>query len=464
MKQDTICAISTPPGSGGIAVIRLSGPEAITIADQLFVPGKNGCPVREQASHSCQYGRLMEEADKVLDYVLLSVFRGPNSFTGEDTVEFYCHGSLFIQQRLIQLLIQLGCRQAGPGEFTQRAFLNGKMDLSQAEAVADLIAADSSSANQLALKQMRGGFSKDLADLREKLLHFVSLIELELDFSEEDLIFASRDELKKLADQLESKLSALCESFSLGNAIKNGIPVAIVGETNSGKSTLLNKLLNEDKAIVSDIHGTTRDSIEDLVSIRGLSFRFIDTAGLRKTKDRIESLGIERTYQKIEQASIILWLIDSTQLSEHIDWMADRIIPRSQGKKLLLVFNKTDKIAGEELGIVENLFAHIPGDRIQISAKYGQNIEELKSKLIELTNLPEFDKTDTIVSNIRHFEALSAGLEAIRRVREGLQQNLSGDFIAQDIRECMYHLGLITGQISNDEVLGQIFSRFCIGK
>jgi tRNA modification GTPase len=296
------------------------------------------------------------------------------------------------------------------------------------------------------------------------LLHFVSLIELELDFSEEDLIFASRDELKKLADQLESKLSALCESFSLGNAIKNGIPVAIVGETNSGKSTLLNKLLNEDKAIVSDIHGTTRDSIEDLVSIRGLSFRFIDTAGLRKTKDRIESLGIERTYQKIEQASIILWLIDSTQLSEHIDWMADRIIPRSQGKKLLLVFNKTDKIAGEELGIVENLFAHIPGDRIQISAKYGQNIEELKSKLIELTNLPEFDKTDTIVSNIRHFEALSAGLEAIRRVREGLQQNLSGDFIAQDIRECMYHLGLITGQISNDEVLGQIFSRFCIGK
>lgn len=406
----------------------------------------------------------MEEADKVLDYVLLSVFRGPNSFTGEDTVEFYCHGSLFIQQRLIQLLIQLGCRQAGPGEFTQRAFLNGKMDLSQAEAVADLIAADSSSANQLALKQMRGGFSKDLADLREKLLHFVSLIELELDFSEEDLIFASRDELKKLADQLESKLSALCESFSLGNAIKNGIPVAIVGETNSGKSTLLNKLLNEDKAIVSDIHGTTRDSIEDLVSIRGLSFRFIDTAGLRKTKDRIESLGIERTYQKIEQASIILWLIDSTQLSEHIDWMADRIIPRSQGKKLLLVFNKTDKIAGEELGIVENLFAHIPGDRIQISAKYGQNIEELKSKLIELTNLPEFDKTDTIVSNIRHFEALSAGLEAIRRVREGLQQNLSGDFIAQDIRECMYHLGLITGQISNDEVLGQIFSRFCIGK
>lgn len=464
MNQDTICAISSPPGSGGIAVIRLSGPAAIAFADKLFVPGKNGCPVTELASHSCQYGRLMEDADKILDYVLLSVFRGPNSFTGEDTVEFSCHGSLFIQQRLIQLLIQLGCRQAGPGEFTQRAFLNGKMDLSQAEAVADLIAAESTAANQLALKQMRGGFSKELADLREKLLHFVSLIELELDFSEEDLTFANRDELRKLADQLESKLSALCESFSLGNAIKNGIPVAIVGETNSGKSTLLNKLLNEDKAIVSDIHGTTRDSIEDLVSIKGLSFRFIDTAGLRKTKNRIESLGIERTYQKIEQASIILWLIDSTQLSEHIEWMADRIIPRSQGKKLLLVFNKTDKIAGEELGIVENLFAHIPGDRIQISAKYGQNIEELKSKLIELTNLPEFSKTNTIVSNIRHFEALSSGLEAIKRVQEGLQQNLSGDFIAQDIRECMYFLGLITGQISNDEVLGQIFSRFCIGK
>ncbi len=464
MNQDTICAISSPPGSGGIAVIRLSGPAAIAFADKLFVPGKNGCPVTELASHSCQYGRLMEDADKILDYVLLSVFRGPNSFTGEDTVEFSCHGSLFIQQRLIQLLIQLGCRQAGPGEFTQRAFLNGKMDLSQAEAVADLIAAESTAANQLALKQMRGGFSKELADLREKLLHFVSLIELELDFSEEDLTFANRDELRKLADQLESKLSALCESFSLGNAIKNGIPVAIVGETNSGKSTLLNKLLNEDKAIVSDIHGTTRDSIEDLVSIKGLSFRFIDTAGLRKTKNRIESLGIERTYQKIEQASIILWLIDSTQLSEHIEWMADRIIPRSQGKKLLLVFNKTDKIAGEELTIVENLFAHIPGDRIQISAKFGQNIEELKSKLIELTNLPEFSKTNTIVSNIRHFEALSSGLEAIKRVQEGLQQNLSGDFIAQDIRECMYFLGLITGQISNDEVLGQIFSRFCIGK
>ncbi|MDD2559845.1 MAG: tRNA uridine-5-carboxymethylaminomethyl(34) synthesis GTPase MnmE, partial [Bacteroidales bacterium] len=362
MNQDTICAISSPPGSGGIAIIRLSGPTAIAFADKLFVPGKNGCPVSEQASHSCQYGQLMDEdTEKVLDYVLLSIFRGPNSFTGEDTVEFSCHGSLYIQQRLIQLLIQLGCRQAGPGEFTQRAFLNGKMDLSQAEAVADLIAAATPSANQLALKQLRGGFSQDLAHLREKLLHFVSLIELELDFSEEDLTFASRDELKKLAGQLKSKLSALCESFRLGNAIKNGIPVAIVGETNAGKSTLLNKLLNEDKAIVSEIHGTTRDSIEDLVNIKGLGFRFIDTAGLRKTKDQIENLGIERTYQKIEQASIILWLIDSTQLSEHIEWMADRIVPRSEGKKLLLLFNKIDKITSEELAVLENLFAHIPG-------------------------------------------------------------------------------------------------------
>lgn len=464
MNQDTICAISSPPGSGGIAVIRLSGPAALALADQLFLPGKNGCPVSEQASHSCQYGRLMEEADKLLDQSLVTVFRGPNSFTGEDTVEFSCHGSLFIQQRLIQLLIQLGCRQAEPGEFTQRAFLNGKMDLSQAEAVADLIAAATPAANQLALKQLRGGFSQDLAHLREKLLHFVTLIELELDFSEEDLTFASRNELKKLAGQLKSKLSALCESFRLGNAIKNGIPVAIVGETNAGKSTLLNKLLNEDKAIVSEIHGTTRDSIEDLVNIKGLGFRFIDTAGLRKTKDQIENLGIERTYQKIEQASIILWLIDSTQLSEHIEWMADRIVPRSEGKKLLLLFNKIDKITSEELAVLENLFAHIPGDRIQISAKFGQNIENLKSKLIELTNLPEFEKADTIVSNLRHFEALSAALAAIKRVQEGLQHNLSGDFIAQDIRECMYYLGLITGQISNDEVLGQIFSRFCIGK
>lgn len=464
MNQDTICAVSTPPGLGGIAVIRLSGPQAFAVADQLFVPGKNGTSISQQATHTCQYGQVLEDKNKPLDHVLVSAFRGPHSFTGEDTVEFSCHGSLYIQQKLVQLLIKAGCRQAGPGEFTQRAFLNGKMDLSQAEAVADLIAASSSSANQLALKQMRGGFSLELAALREQLLHFVSLIELELDFSEEDLVFASRDELKKLARQLDQKLSSLCESFSLGNAIKNGIPVAIVGETNAGKSTLLNLLVKEEKAIVSDIHGTTRDSIEDLVSIKGISFRFIDTAGLRQTKDQIEIMGIERTYQKIEQASIVLWLIDATQVSEHIEWMADRIVPRSKGKELLLVFNKIDKIAEEELTVLENLFAHIPGDRVQISAKFGQNIEELKSRLIQMTHLPDFDKTDTIVSNLRHFEALSAALEAITRVREGLEQNLSGDFIAQDIRECIYHLGLITGQISNDEVLGRIFSRFCIGK
>lgn len=459
----TICAISSGQHQAAIALIRISGEEALRMCDTFFVAANKAVTLSTMQPNSIKFGRIFQQ-NELIDEVLVSVFKAPHSFTGEDMVEIACHGSSFIQQQILQLLIQQGCQLAQPGEFTRRAFLNGKMDLSQAEAVADLIAAQSASSHRVAMNQMRGGFSKELAVLRDKLLEFTALIELELDFSEEDVEFADRSSLMALATIIQTKLASLARSFEVGNVIKNGIPVAIVGETNAGKSTLLNLLLNEEKAIVSDIHGTTRDVIEDMVSIQGITYRFIDTAGIRDTQDAIEKMGIKRTYQQIEQASIILWVIDSTQVNEHIDWMAERIVSRSAGKKLILVFNKLDKINEEECRVLELLFENITAERLFISAAKHQHIDALFHLLHKAAAIPSIGDQDVIITNMRHFQALTQALSAIERVQTGLSTGISGDFVSQDIRECLHYLGEITGQISNDEVLGAIFSRFCIGK
>ncbi|MEA4937886.1 MAG: tRNA uridine-5-carboxymethylaminomethyl(34) synthesis GTPase MnmE [Paludibacter sp.] len=464
-NETTICAISTAPGTGGIAVIRISGNNAIEIADRVFFSKKGENALLNQPTYTVAFGQLhANNGQEVIDDVLVAVFRAPHSFTGENVVEISCHGSLFIQQRILQLLIENGCQLAAPGEFTQRAFLNGKMDLAQAEAVADLIASNSASSHRMAINQMRGGFSEKLIQLRTQLLDFVSLIELELDFSEEDVEFADRSKLKELATTIEQHISILAASFRVGNALKNGIPVALVGETNVGKSTLLNLLLNEEKAIVSDIHGTTRDTIEDLVNVQGITFRFIDTAGIRKTSDKIENIGIERTFKKIEQAAIVLWILDCTQLSEHIEWLTGKIEEKAEGKKIILVFNKIDKITSEEKEVLGHLFGQFEGERIFISAKNHTNIPELEEALIRAAQLPEINPGDVVVNNIRHYEALNKALSSIQRVIENLENGLSSDFLSRDIRECMFYLGEITGQISNDEILGNIFGKFCIGK
>jgi tRNA modification GTPase TrmE len=464
MDNTTICAISTPPGQGGIAVIRISGENAFDICDKIYISNREGQTLVSQPPYTISFGKIVKES-RILDEVLVAVFHGPNSFTGENTVEISCHGSVYIQQEILKLLLANGCRLAGPGEFTRRAFLNGKMDLSQAEAVADLISSSSEASHKLAMNQMRGGFSEELGKLRAQLLDFVSLIELELDFSEEDVEFADRHKLNELAENITNVIKKLVQSFSTGSVIKNGIPVAIVGETNAGKSTLLNRLLNEEKAIISDTHGTTRDSIEDVININGITFRLIDTAGIRETEDEIENLGIERTYQKIDQSAIVVWMIDSTQFCEKIDEVAEKIIPRIKGKQLIIIFNKIDKINPEEQHILDEEFLpEVKATRIYLSAKYKQNTEKLEEVLLQAANLPELSENDVIVSNLRHYEALSHALEAIERVNTGLQQQISGDFLSQDIRECMHYIGEITGQISNDEILGNIFGKFCIGK
>lgn len=461
INQDTICAVSTAPGAGGIAVIRVSGPEAIAICNTIFVPRTAGKDLLSQKAYTLRYGSI-RRGKELIDEVLVALFRAPHSFTGEDTVEITCHGSVYIQQQIMQLLIESGCRSALPGEYTQRAFMNGKMDLSQAEAVADLIASTSAGQHRLALNQMRGGFSHELKNLREQLLHITSLMELELDFSDhEELEFADRSELSTLATHIETVISRLANSFSVGNAIKNGIPVAIIGETNAGKSTLLNVLLNEDKAIVSDIHGTTRDVIEDTVNIGGITFRFIDTAGIRETHDAIESIGIERTFQKLDQADIVLWMIDAANADQQIAQLSEKILPHSEGKQLILVFNKADLLADNRFkpaGLPDNV------QSIFISAKKREHIDELQDLLIQAAHIPSLSSNDIIVTNIRHYEALTHALESIHRVQEGLSANLSGDFISQDLRECIFHLSDIIGEVTTDQVLGNIFERFCVGK
>lgn len=464
--DDTICAIATAQG-GAIGTIRVSGKEAICITDKIFTPA-SGSTLSERKPYTLTFGHINGENGEIVDEVLVSLFRGPHSYTGEDSTEISCHGSSYILQQVMQLLIKNGCRAAGPGEFTQRAFLNGKMDLSQAEAVADLIASTSAASHRMAMNQMRGGFSRELSQLREKLLHLTSLMELELDFSDhEELEFADRSELSQIASQVEEVINGLVQSFSVGNAIKNGIPVAIIGETNAGKSTLLNALLNEERAIVSDIHGTTRDVIEDTMNIKGILFRFIDTAGIRDTSDTIESIGIERSFQKLDQASIVLWVIDSTEIEMQINALKDKIIPRCEGKKLILVMNKCDVTSVSETisDIKTYLRDNNNVETIYISAKKQDGITELQELLVRAAALPEVTQNDVVVSNVRHYEALSHALEAIHRVIDGIEMQLSGDLVSQDLRECLFHLAeIVGGEITNDEVLGNIFRNFCIGK
>lgn len=453
---DTICAPATATG-GAITVIRVSGPVAITATDKIFHTAGQ-VSLRERQTGTQIFGTIVDQQGNILDEVLVSLFRSPHSYTGENCTEISCHGSRYITERILELLCQEGCRMATAGEFTKRAFLNGKMDLSQAEAVADLIAAESAASHRVAINQMRGGFTHELEYLREKLLHLTALLELELDFSDhEDLEFADRAELTSLTIETEKRISQLASSFHLGNAIKEGIPVAIVGETNAGKSTLLNALLNEDRAIVSDIHGTTRDIIEDTANIDGTLFRFIDTAGLRETEDAIERLGIDRTLKKLEQAEIVLLLIDVTTPPDHTEAFLCNMLPRCTGKQLITVYNKSDL----RPAIIP---PHSSGSAILISAKNGQGIDQLRHLLI--TSAPkQTTENSIIVNNIRHFEALSHALASIKQAKEGITNNSPADLICQDLRECIYHLAEITkGGISPENVLHKIFSTFCIGK
>lgn len=460
--QDTICAVATAPG-GAIGIIRVSGPDAICATDSIF-KAFNGKPLKEQTAYKLSFGNIINLQGEVIDEVLVSLFRAPHSYTGEECTEISCHGSHYILNKVMQLLLQHGCRTAQPGEFTQRAFLNGKMDLSQAEAVADLIASTSEANHRLAMNQLKGGFGKELTRLRNELLHLTSLIELELDFSDhEDLEFADRSELNNLSEEIEKVIAKLCQSFSVGNAIKNGIPVAIVGETNTGKSTLLNTLLGEEKAIVSNIHGTTRDVIEDTLNINGHLFRFIDTAGIRKTDDIIENIGIEKTFEKIEQASIVLWLIDAT-LPYSPEELKNNILTRCKNKQVIVLLNKCDLLTVQQQETIMQSLEPLALPIHCISAKQAQNITALETLLTQAAALPEISSGDIIVTNTRHYEALCQANDAIKRVIEGLQQNLSGDFISQDLRETIHHLSDIIGEVSTDSVLQNIFKHFCIGK
>ncbi|WP_308131225.1 tRNA uridine-5-carboxymethylaminomethyl(34) synthesis GTPase MnmE [uncultured Flavobacterium sp.] len=470
VSQDTIVALATPSGAGAIAIIRVSGKDALTIAASVFesVSGKD---LLKQKTHTIHLGHIID-GTKVYDQVLLSIFKGPNSYTGENVVEISCHGSTYIQQQIIQLLLRKGCKMAEPGEFTLRAFINGKLDLSQAEAVADLIASENEASHQIAMQQMRGGFSNEIAKLREELLNFASLIELELDFAEEDVEFADRTQFYDLLERIEFVLKRLIDSFAVGNVIKNGIPVAIVGEPNVGKSTLLNALLNEERAIVSEIAGTTRDTIEDELVINGISFRFIDTAGIRETKDVVESIGIKKTFEKIEQAQVIVYLLDSSGILDfrfqtsdsskldNVKIEVEKIRNQFPLKPLIIIGNKADTLTESQ---IQNLKSEIP-EILLISAKENTNIEALKEQLLSFVNTGALRNNETIVTNTRHYDSLLKALEEIQKVKFGLQSNISSDLMAIDIRQALYYFGEITGQVTNDELLGNIFANFCIGK
>ena len=454
---DTICAVSTPQGRGGIAVIRVSGPQALDIVQRCW----QGKPLADMATHTVHLGNVVDHAGELLDQVVLTIFRAPNSFTGEDVVELTCHGSTWIQQQVIHALIDAGCRHAMAGEFTRRAFANGRMDLSQAEAVADVIEAQSRVAHHVAMNQMRGRYSDELHGLRDKLLRFVSLIELELDFSEEDVTFADRGEVTALARDIHALISRLADSYRDGNAIRNGMPVAIVGQTNAGKSTLLNALLRDDRALVSDIHGTTRDTIEDTVMMGGTLFRFIDTAGIRQSSDTVERMGIERSWQAIDKANVVLWVVDVTSADTS---MARDILARCKGKALIAVLNKTD--LDDDIATRSELNDILPEGTqvVAMSAKNVDDVEALRALIVEAATQPEVDADAVIVTNARHYEALIRAREALTRAIDGLDNGLSGDLLGQDIRECLHWLGSITGEVTTDDILGEIFSHFCVGK
>ena len=477
--EDTICAPATPAG-GAISVIRISGAKAIEIAGSLFTP-KSGKSLAQRAAGTVAFGDISDADGETLDEVLVTLFRAPHSYTGEDSVEISCHGSAYIVSRLLQSLIAKGCRMARPGEFTQRAFLNGKMDLSRAEAVADLIASTSAASHRVALKQMRGQFSEELAALRDKLLHLTTLLELELDFSDhEDLEFADRTQLQDITEEIRAKLSRLASSFRLGNAIKNGTPVAIVGDTNAGKSTLLNTLLGEEKAIVSDVHGTTRDAIEDTVNIGGTLFRFIDTAGIRQSDDKVEQIGISRTFQKLEEAEIVLWVIDSTDWQKSLR-LKSEILPLCAGKSLLLLFNKSDLIGLNDLArptapngtnvpqaaaAMLSAFADISAEHLFITAQASSSCAPVVSYLEKAAaQTATATQNDIIITNERHYAAILSALADLDRVSSGLRDGLPGDLISQDLRSVLFHLAEITGgAITSDEVLHSVFKSFCIGK
>ncbi|BDB57529.1 tRNA uridine-5-carboxymethylaminomethyl(34) synthesis GTPase MnmE [Flavobacterium ammonificans] len=465
IQNDAIVALATPSGAGAISIIRVSGQDAIQIGASVFKSIKNK-DLNQQKTHTLHLGHIIDES-KTLDEVLISIFKGPNSYTGENTIEISCHGSTYIQQQIIQLLLRKGCRMADAGEFTLRAFLNGKLDLSQAEAVADLISSDNEASHQIAMKQMRGGFSNEIAKLREELLNFASLIELELDFAEEDVEFADRTQFHELLNRIEFVLKRLIDSFAVGNVIKNGIPVAIVGEPNVGKSTLLNALLNEERAIVSDIAGTTRDTVEDELNIGGIGFRFIDTAGIRETKDVVESIGIQKTFEKIEQAQVVLYLFESLKFkvsgSEYITEI-EKVKNKYPLKPLVIVINKSDLISAEETQSLLQQLEKLQLKQILISAKQKTGIDELKNTLLSFVNTGALRNNETIVTNTRHYDSLLKALDEIQKVKFGLESNLSSDLMALDIKEALYHFGLITGQVTNDELLGNIFANFCIGK
>ena len=468
-SEECICALATPAG-GAIGIIRLSGSEAIRLTDKVFV-SVSGKQLSAAKPNTLHYGEIKDKDGHTIDDVLVSVFRAPHSYTGEDSTEISCHGSRYILQQVLQRLIEVGCRQAEPGEYTRRAYMNGKMDLSQAEAVADLIASTNKATHQMALSQLKGHFSSELTLLREKLLKMTSLLELELDFSDhEELEFADRSELRALAAEIEKKITTLAHSFETGNALKQGVPVAIVGKTNVGKSTLLNRLLHEEKAIVSNIHGTTRDVIEDTTLIDGITFRFIDTAGIRKTDDVVENIGIERTYQKMEEAKIVIWLLDALPTEAEIEDMKEK----NQGKKLLMVFNKIDEISFDKAVLSSDENSQTSSSIslsdenvsiLNISARTGENVSDLEQALVRAADIPEITENDVIVTSARHYEALLRADESLSRVLESMDMGMSGDIIAEDLKMVLEELGEITGgQISSQETLNNIFKHFCVGK